>query len=131
MNELKINNLHEFGLACLALPQVNMELQHLFTDKAYCRMLIMPANTVVMSAVHKTKHVTVCCYGVADVVDADGNKTRITGPSMWVTEPGTQRALHIIEESCWVGFFVGEFDSVLDAEQQLIDDPSFFGVIAP
>lgn len=91
-------------------------------------MLIMPANTVVMSAVHKTQHITVCCYGVADVVDADGNKKRITGPDFWITEPGTQRALHIIEESCWIGLFVGKFDSVIDAENKLVDLPTFLGV---
>jgi len=123
--ELKINSLHELGLLCRGLPQIDMELEHLFTEQAYARKLIMPANTVVMSAVHKTRHITVCCYGVADVVDTDGTKTRITGPSMWITEAGTQRALHVIEESCWIGFFVGKFESVLDAETKLINDPSF------
>jgi hypothetical protein len=125
--ELQTNALHELGRACLAMPQINMDLFHLFSDQAYARMIIMPADSVVMSAIHKSRHMTVCCYGIVDVVDDHGNKQRIYGPHFWNTEPGTQRALHIIEESCWVTFHIGKFESVEDAENHLIDLPSFVG----
>jgi hypothetical protein len=118
--------LADLGKACLSMPQINMELSHLFTDKAYARKLIMPADSVVMSCVHKTEHITVCCYGVSDVVDNDGNKTRVTAGMFWITPAGTERALHIIEESCWITFHVGKFDSVEDAEQKLVDVPDYF-----
>jgi hypothetical protein len=126
--ELQTNALHKLGLACLALPNPDMDLRHLFAPDSYARMLIMPANTVVMGAVHKKQSITACCYGLADVVDQDGHKQRIYGPHFWITEPGTQRAFYVIEETCLIGFFVGEFKSVLDAETQLVDLPSFCGV---
>jgi len=118
--------LADLGKAILSMPQVDMELSHLFLENAYCRKLIMPANSVIMGCVHKSEHITVCCYGVSDVVDNKGNKERVTAGMVWITPIGMERAVHVIEESCWVTFHVGKFDSVADAEQKLVDIPDYF-----
>jgi quercetin dioxygenase-like cupin family protein len=82
--------------------QVDCPLIHYFAHGLYGRRIFMQAGICVVSRVHKHQHLTVVLYGRAIVRDAFGNEKLIEGPDVFVTEPGTQRALLIDTDSEWM-----------------------------
>lgn len=83
------------------LPQVHSDPVHRFAEGLYCRELTMPADTVWLSRVHKHENFTFVMTGECSVVTEKG-LVRIKAPYFQRTEAGTQRVLHIHEESTWV-----------------------------
>lgn len=117
--------LDEFGAAMIAgiesgeLPKVDLPLEHFHPDGLYGRKIFMPAGTAVVSRVHARQHLTVALTGKARVIDQDGSEVMIEAPMVWVTEPGTQRALHILEDSIWLTVHASDLTSVPDLEDAL------------
>jgi hypothetical protein len=79
-----------------------MEPVHLHPAGLYVRELTMPAGTILTSRVHVYEHLTVAMTGRCIVVDEHGNKREVVAPDRWITPAGTQRAIHVIEESRWL-----------------------------
>ena len=107
------------GLASGELPEVDLPLEHFHPAGLYARKIFMPADTAVMSRVHAKQHLTVALTGKCRVVDQDGNEQIITAPAIWITEPGTQRALHVMEDSIWLTVHASELQSVPELEEAL------------
>jgi hypothetical protein len=120
------NALYELGRACMLQPPVKLELNHLFADGLYGRIITMPANTVVMTAIHKKENITTVVSGVCRVVNHDGTSEIITAPAFFVTPAGTQRAVYVLEESTWITVHATNAKTVETAEQVIAKTPDFF-----
>lgn len=86
------------------LLYADSELKHFHIPGGYGRWLFMQAGAIVTSRVHNFHNITAVLLGSCYVVDHEGNKEIKVAGEAWVTEPGTQRALHIIEDSIWMTF---------------------------
>jgi hypothetical protein len=120
------NALYELGKACMLQPPVKLELNHLFADGLYGRIITMPADTVVMTAIHKKENITTVVTGKCRVVNPDGTAEIIIAPAFFVTPANTQRAVYVIEESTWIIVCRTRAKTVEDAEQCIATMPDFF-----
>lgn len=82
----------------LALPQApGMDTTHHFAGGMYCRKIVIPKDTVVVSKVHKTEHFFIGCVGELQV--AGQGETYIIRPGDIVPSPvGTKRVVHALTD---------------------------------
>jgi hypothetical protein len=106
------------------LPQVDCPLRHWFPTGLYAREIFMPAGTVITSKVHKFEHLTVVMEGIATVFDEGGQTKVVCAPDVFVTQPGTKRALWIHEDSVWMTVHATDVKTVEEAEETLVADAS-------
>lgn len=85
----------------LAMPQVDIPIQHYFAPGLYMREMTMPANAIITGKIHKTEHYCILTKGDVTLVTEDGRK-RIKAPHVIHSLPGAKRAIHAHEESVWV-----------------------------
>lgn len=88
----------------LNCEQAECPVVHRFVPNLYIREIFMPANTLVASKIHKTRHPFVVLEGSVSVY-CNGQKTVILEAGhMGITEPGTHRLLFTHEDTRWVTF---------------------------
>lgn len=95
---------------------VDCPLTHTFTESLYTRRIFMPAGTLVVSKIHKTRHPYRILEGVALVKINDSDWERLEAKHEGTTEPGTRRVL-LIEEDC-----VWETDHALDKAGETLEE---------
>jgi hypothetical protein len=76
-------------------------LEHTFGDGMYIRKIVMPANQIIISKIHKQKHPYFIMSGDVSVITENGLQ-RIKAPYNGITEAGTQRALYTHSETVWL-----------------------------
>ena len=84
------------------LTQIEAPLDHYHTPDLYGRRIYVPAGATVVTKVHKSEHITVALKGHCIVVDELGNKAEVIAPAVFVTKPGTQRAVYAITDVEWL-----------------------------
>lgn len=76
-------------------------LIHRFVPGMYCREIFMPAGAVMTTMIHRYEHFAFILSGKARVVSESGGDELIEAPAVIVTQPGTKRVLHILEDMRW------------------------------
>lgn len=84
----------------LALPQIELPLEHRFSFGVYMREILMPAGTFVIGAKHRTEHLNIITQGRA-LVMMDGIIREVTAPCTFVSGAGVRKTLYIAEEMRW------------------------------
>lgn len=84
------------------LTQVEFPLEHYFTPTQYARRIYVPAGATVVTAVHKSEHMTIALKGHCVVIDEIGDRHDVVAPMVFVTKPGTQRAVYAVTDTEWV-----------------------------
>lgn len=79
---------------------VDCPVNHVFTPMLYTRHIFMPADTLIISKIHKYQHPYDVMTGIAWVRINDGEWQKIEAPYSGITEAGTRRVL-FIEKDCW------------------------------
>jgi hypothetical protein len=88
-----LETIKDLQAAMAKLPQVKLETKHYFADGMYARELFRPAGTTIVGKVHKKEHFYIVMYGDL-VIAGDGYKREVSGPAIFVSEPGTKRAVY-------------------------------------
>lgn len=106
------------------LKQVEFPLEHYFTPTQYARRIFVPADHTVVTAVHKSEHVTVALKGHCVVVDELGDRQDVVAPAVFITKPGTQRAVYAVTDTEWltVHTYTDEDKSLPTVEKMLVCD---------
>lgn len=84
------------------LEQVEFPLDHYFTPTQYARRIYVQAGATIVTAVHKSEHVTVALKGHCVVVDELGDRHDVIAPAVFITKPGTQRAVYAVTDTEWL-----------------------------
>lgn len=84
--------------AMAKLPQLELDTKHHFADGMYCRELFRPAGTTIVGKVHKREHFYIVLSGEVTIV-GDGKRERVKAPRIFVSQPGTKRAVYAHEDS--------------------------------
>ena len=83
-----------------------------------------PADHTVVTAVHKSEHITIALKGHCVVVDEIGDRKDIIAPCIFVTKPGTQRAVYALTDTIWatVHSYQDEDKSLETVRKELVCD---------
>ena len=97
-------------------------LDHLFCKGLYARRNYVPAGITVITKVHAVEHITVVLYGKCHVYDEHSKKSIISQPGMWVTKPGTVRAIYCETDTSWITVHPSGKESVEEAEHEIFTE---------
>lgn len=98
----KLRQAMESAINAHELEQVEFPLEHYFTDDLYGRRIFVPAGATVITAVHQKEHITVALKGHCVVIDEIGERQDVVAPAVFITVPGTQRAVYAITDTEWL-----------------------------
>lgn len=97
-------------------------VEHLFCDGMYARRNVVPAGVTVITKVHAREHICIVLYGKCHIYDQDAKRSIVTGPEMFVTKPGTVRAIYCETETSWINVHWSNTDSVEEIESQIFEE---------
>ena len=111
------------------LPQYEPDTKHYFHGGMYCREVFRDAGVLIVGAVHKKEHFYLIVSGTVAITTDDGVQ-EVTGPYLFLSKPGTKRAVYAITDALCMTFHRVESSNVEDAEAELVEhDPdSMFSV---
>ena len=104
-----------------ALPQAECPLKHYFAPHVYVREIFMPANTIVIGKIHKTKHFNIVQTGRATLICEDGSHQQLNAPCTFVSEAGMQKVLYIHEDMVWSTIHITDNRDLESLETELIE----------
>jgi len=104
------------------LKQVDPPLEHYHTPDLYGRRIFVDADTAIITKVHKSEHITIALKGSCTVVDENGVKTEVVAPAVFVTKPGTWRAVYAHDDVEWVTVHACKERDLTAIESQLVCD---------
>ncbi len=102
------------------LPQYQPETKHYFHGGMYCREVFRHAGVLVVGAVHKKEHMYLIVSGTVSITTDDGVQT-VTGPHLFLSKPGTKRAVFAETDALCMTFHAMEEKSVEEAEAELVE----------
>lgn len=113
------DKIERFEQACLAQPQVQLDVKHYFANGLYVRELFIPAGTTGTGAVHLHEHVSMIVSGDITVMSEHGTQ-RIKGPMIRVMKPGTKHVAVTHEDTVWITMHATDAKTVEEAEASLV-----------
>jgi len=81
------------------MPQVDIPVQHYFSDGVYARHGKIPAGTMLTGHIHKKFNLNILSQGEMTVLTQQGMQ-RVKGPFVIVSPPGTKRIAYA-HTDCW------------------------------
>jgi hypothetical protein len=105
MNELVENITRQKVNAIEALmaqqPQVDLKVEHYFSEGVYARALEIPAGVQLTGKIHKFEQLNILAKGKMKVLVGDFYKV-VKSPFIVVSPPGTKRIAIALEDCVWV-----------------------------
>jgi hypothetical protein len=106
--------------AASKLPQIELKTDHYWADGMYMRSLFRPKDTLIIGKVHRREHFYLVLSG--DVtIQGDGYKERVKAPHIFVSAPGTKRAVYAHEDSLCVTIHRTDSTDLDEIEAELIE----------
>jgi hypothetical protein len=104
------------------LNHVETPLWHYHTPELYARRIIVPADTTFVTKVHKSEHIAIALRGRITVINERGQRTEVAAPEVFVTKPGTHRAIYVHEECEWMTVHHCKEQDIEAIEKELVCD---------
>lgn len=82
------------------MPQVEIPVQHYFSQGVYAREITIPAGVTLTGEIHKFKQLNILSKGRMKVYTEDGI-VEVEAPFTVVSPPGTKRIAHTLTECVW------------------------------
>jgi len=103
------------------LEQIDPETltKHYFADGIYVRSMFLPADSVATGKIHRTQHITIVCNGTVRITTDEGVK-QITGPAIFVSEPGIKKAVYALTDTTILNVHPAENQDLKEIEQKCI-----------
>jgi hypothetical protein len=111
----------------LKMPQYQPETKHYFHGGMYCREVFRHAGVLVVGKVHKKEHFYLIVSGTVAITDGEGNVEQVTGPHMFMSKPGTKRAVYAVTDALCMTFHAIGVTSVEEAEAELVEEEADCG----
>lgn len=103
----------------LALPQVQIEVAHLFTDGLYIRQMYVPAGVMWTGKIHKKGHVCVLLSGEMTIV-SDQMSERLVAAKSFISQAGVKRAGYAHSASVFMTVHATTETDIAKIEAELI-----------
>ena len=82
-------------------PQVDLKVEHYFSDGVYARALEIPKGVMLTGRIHKFQQLNILVKGKMKVLVGDYYKT-VEAPFIVVSPPGTKRIAIALEDCVWI-----------------------------
>jgi hypothetical protein len=117
----RIDELEAMMYECF--PAIECPVEHKFTEGMYIREIVMPAESLVTSKIHKTEHPYVLSKGKMLVSIDGGEWTLLEAPFTGITKAGTRRIAYVIEDCVWTTFHLNpnNTENVDEIEEMIIE----------
>lgn len=103
------------------LPPVETPLVHQFVPGQYIREIFLPRGSIHTTKIHMTKHPFFILKGKVLVYTVDqANPYIFEGPCWGLTEPGTRRAIVVLEDTVWVTVHAVTETDLAEIEKKII-----------
>ena len=103
------------------LPQYEPETKHYFHGGMYCREVFREGGVLVVGAVHKKEHFYLIVSGTVAITTDEGVQ-EVTGPHLFMSKPGTKRAVYAVTDARCMTFHAIEAKTVEEAEAELVEE---------
>jgi hypothetical protein len=114
-------SIDELQAAMLTQPQVPIEPVHRFADGLYAREITIPAGTLLVGKIHKTRHLNLVSAGEIVVWSAGEPVRRVRAPFAFVAEPGARRVGYALEDTVWTTVHATSETDLEKLEAELIE----------
>jgi hypothetical protein len=81
-------------------PQVDIPVQHYFSQGVYAREITIPAGLIITGEIHKFAQLNILSKGRMQVYTEEGIR-EVEAPFTVVSPPGTKRIAHTLTECVW------------------------------
>ena len=104
------------------MQEIDAPLDHYHANGLYGRRIYVQGGATVITKVHLTQHITVALKGTCTVYGENGSRKIVTSPDVFVTEPGTQRAIYCHDDVEWITVHNCELKDVPEIEHEIFCD---------
>lgn len=102
--------------------KVDAPVDHYFAKGLYGRRIYVPAGSTVVTKIHMVQHIAIAIKGTCTVFAQDGSKKVVSAPSVFVTEPGTQRAIYCHDDVEWITVHATDLQDHIALEHEMTCD---------
>ena len=95
-------------------------MQHRFAPGVYIRVMLIPAGTLIVGHVHKTKHFNIMLCGRIRVL-IDGRVEELAGPQTVLSKAGVQKVGYALEDTLWQTIHPTDETDVEKLEAMLVE----------
>lgn len=99
--------------------QIDPPVFHHFAPGLYAREIHMKAGDCVVGKIHKHSHVNNISKGRVMVTTEFGSH-ELVAPCQFVSEPGTKRAVYVLEDCIWTTYHPTDKKDLEDIEEDVI-----------
>ena len=99
--------------------KVDCPVRHIFAPGCYAREMLIPAGTVITGKIHKHAHLNFISKGKVRVATEFGHEI-FEAPHTFVSEVGTKRAVHALEDTIWTTVHVTDETDLEKIEEYVI-----------
>lgn len=119
VSRAKIDQLHA---VMATMPQAPaFETVHFFAGGMYCRKIMIPADTTIVSKVHKSEHLFIGCSGELKVSGQGADYTLRSGDVI-PSKIGTKRAVYAVTDVVCITVHKTDLTTIDGLEDELIED---------
>lgn len=94
-------------------------VQHHFAPGSYAREMTLPEGSVIIGKIHRHAHVNVISAGRVRVLTEFGME-ELSAPCTFVSQPGTKRVVHALENTVWTTIHVTNSTDLAEIEKEII-----------
>jgi hypothetical protein len=99
--------------------ETDCPVRHLFAPGAYAREMSIPKGTVIIGKIHRHAHLNFISAGKVRVLTEHG-PVEMTAPHSFVSEVGTKRIVHALEDTIWTTVHVTDETDLEKIEDHVI-----------
>jgi hypothetical protein len=110
-----------FGTGDKIAESHDIPIKHSFADQIYIRQMTMPADFVIVGAIHNHEHVWFLLTGKVSIND-NGTIVDHIAPCYMVSSPGSKRVIYAHEESIFVNIHKNPSNTkdILQLEDEIV-----------
>ncbi len=102
-------------------PQETYPVVHHWADGVYGREVIIQADQIVVGKLHRKKNLNILLAGTVIVASPGQKAVEITGPHVFVANPGAKRIVRTVTEVRWLVVHGTEETDLAAIEAQVIE----------
>jgi hypothetical protein len=120
--QLVRDNIAGFESALLAMPQIDLPIQHHFSDGIYGREMFVPAGAGFTGKIHKTEHMSILLSGEMLIKTTTGAAEHIVAPCMFISPADTKKAGVAVTDSVFMTIHGTHERDINKLELELVSD---------
>ncbi len=103
-----------------ALPQAEIDIEHVFEDGMYTRYGAIQAGCMIVGRIHRKGSLNFLMKGSISISENGQEPILYTAPAVWVSSVGTQKIGYTVEDIYMSNVYATKCTDVESAEEELL-----------